>query len=108
MYINFAGGERLRWSEPPAVAGADQGYEQRGGRDQPPATAGGSDLITLQFFPDQDVPRLAQQQRAHDEGYPGNRNWVVQTRIDVSGLRNYRQPEQWQQPAKHAVADVIG
>jgi hypothetical protein len=34
------------------------------------------------------VPRLAQQQRADDEGHAGDDDWVIQTRIDITGVRD--------------------
>lgn len=48
-----------------------------------------SHFSLLYFVPNQNVPRLAQQQRTYDYSYSGDDDRIVDTRIDIAGLRNY-------------------
>src|SRR6185295_12223269 len=61
----------------------------------------------LKLIPDQHAVRLFEQQRADNEGEGGDGYRIVEARINIAGLRHDRQPDERQQSAEDAVADVI-
>src|ERR687883_615196 len=62
----------------------------------------------LQLFPDQRAVRLPEQERADEEGHGRDGDGVVETRVDVPGHGDDPEPDEREDSAEDAVADVVG